>query len=80
MGEQLKDQIRKLLRQLRSRKSLKKEDEKQPELHLPAMQMLTSKNSIQAFFLRILKVRLDAGLGPVLEAKLFKNCFKPVQN
>lgn len=52
----LREQITQLLEQLRNRKTTEKEDEKQSELQLPAMQLLTSKNSVQAFFLRILKV------------------------
>ena len=57
LGNQLKIQISELLEQLRARKTTEKEEEKQSELQLPAMQLLTSKNSVQAFFLRILKVK-----------------------
>lgn len=56
LGNMLREQITQLLEQLRNRKTTEKEDEKQSELQLPAMQLLTSKNSVQAFFLRILKV------------------------
>ena len=56
LGNRLRIQISQLLEQLKSRKLSDKDDEKQSELQLPAMQLLTSKNSDQAFFLRILKV------------------------
>ena len=52
----MKVQISQLLSELRERNSDTSDKEKQSELQLPAMQLLTSKTSNQAFFLRILKV------------------------